>query len=260
MFHRFRLVVAGVAVTLALVGSVACSDGSDAGEDTGIEPLVGQWRGVLLSPGGELPFYFRVNPQGSDPPAVVINAGAERPLLSVARQGAASYTLTFFNDRDSQIVAEMSPDGEELHGFWSKTNEPPPPGSSSNAVTQMPFSATKTDQRRFQRNDPTLDIVSADGIAAVPNVDGEWEGMLAWGPSDRAFSGVMLQSEERVTTEIITGPPGLEGSYRDGLLRLSMFDGSRALLLHARATPAGALEGTMWMTDQRVSRWSARRR
>ena len=40
------------------------------------------------------------------------------PIESVTRQGAASYTLRFVADVDSEIVAKMSPSGGELSGFW----------------------------------------------------------------------------------------------------------------------------------------------
>ena len=254
--------LSGAAVWALLVTATACSAGSVAGDATGIAPLVGEWRGVLLSDGGELPFHFRVNSEGSYPAAVVTNAGVEQPLISVNRQGAASYTLTFFNDSDSQLVAKMSPDGTELFGYWQLTYDPPPPeGVRFKPVTQMPFTATKNDQRRFQRNDPTLEIASPEAIAALPDVSGEWEVREVAGDYfDQARSYELVQDGEKVIEEIVDhAPPFLDGIYRNGLLRLSSFDGYRALLLHARATPDGRLEGTLWMADQSEARWSARR-
>ena len=105
-------------MALLLAGLAACSGGSLAGDDTGLAPLVGGWRGVLLSPGGDLPFAIEVNPEGSEPPAVLINAGVETAFSTVTRQGAASYTLVFAAAPGSEIVARMSPNGAELTGYW----------------------------------------------------------------------------------------------------------------------------------------------
>lgn len=249
--------LSGVAAWALLVAAIACSAGSVAGDATGIEPLVGEWRGVLLSEGGELPFHFRVNPEGSDTAAAVINSGVEEPLTSVVRQGAASYTLTFY-DSNSQLVAKMSPDGTELFGYWRLTYDPPPPeGVRFKPVTQMPFTATKNDARRFQRNDPTLEVAAAEAIAALPDVTGAWESRELTDYSDHTLMRNLVQEGERVVDETSPGVIGLDGIYRNGLLRMSWFDGYRALLLHARATPDGRLEGTLWAADQSESAWSA---
>ena len=259
---QVRTFLIGVAVSALLAAAGACTGGSMVGDDTGIEPLVGEWRGVLLSDGGELPFHFRVNSEGADPPAVVINAGVEQPLISVTRHGAASYTLRFFDGEESELVAKMSPDGTELFGYWRLVYATPPPEDSPfNPVTQMPFTASKNDQRRFQRNDPTLETASAEAIAALPEVGGEWEVRQISGDySDQTIGNELVQDGERVTHATAGNPPPyLEGIYRHGLLRLSSFDGYRALLVHARATPDGRLEGTMWAADQSEAQWSARR-
>lgn len=49
----------------------------------------------------------------------------------------------------------------------------------------------------------------------------------------------------------------LEGDYRDGLLRLSTFDGDHAFLFHAEARPDGTLEGDFWSRDSYHATWTA---
>ncbi len=261
-------------------GAVACSSASIAGDDTGLEPLVGDWRGVLLSSGGELPFALRVDPEGNDPPAVLINAESESPIESVSRQGAASYVLRLAAAGESEIVARMAPSGTELSGFWRYHREPEHAAALGiPAVTQVPFSATKNDSRRFQRNDPTLEIASPAGIAALGDLNGLWETITAGFVSPSLLTPMLpglpasirdesmgnldfiVQNDEHVMSLGHPGLPGMEGIYRNGLLRLSLFDGVRARLVHARATPDGTLEGTLWAPDlsERAWSWSARR-
>lgn len=244
-----RGVVAVSLAGLALAAVGGCSGASVAGDETGLEPLVGEWRGVLLAQGGELPFHFRVNAEGESPPAVVINAGVEQSLVAVTRQGAASYTLQFFHDRESEIVAKMSPDGQELSGYWrSEYGGGADDDRGLEPVTQMPFFATKNSRRRFQRNDPTLDVAPPDAIAALPDINGEWEVRVVTDESGAVAVGTIVQQDEHVVADVISRD--MEGIYRNGLLRLSMFDGFRPLLLHARARPDGRLEGRLWIGDQ----------
>lgn len=248
---------------LAAITGVACSGASVAGDDTGIAPLVGEWRGLLLTRGGELPFRFRVYPEGERPAAVVVNGDAETPVWSVTRQGAGSYSLIFAEDRESELVAKLSPDGDELSGYWRVVYETPPLDTAPDIdAVQMPFSARKRDQRRFQRNDPTLALPDAEAAEALAEVTGTWAMTFAGERLEQTTSGSFEQDGERVTTsamELAGARLTMEGIYRNGLLRLSVFDGHLAALLHARATTGGALEGTLWILDRIEARVSARR-
>lgn len=253
------------ALILAVAVAGACSGASVAGDESGLEPVVGNWRGVLLSAGGELPFGFRVDAEGAVPPGSVVNAGALEPFTQVVRQGAASYTMSFFPPGaaiESELVAKLAPDGETVHGFWRFTpaaaaGDPPPrPG------IQMPFTATKNDTRRFQRNDPTLDVATPAAAAALLDLSGEWQ-VVVTGEDGPVASVVSLrQSDEHVVAAPVDGSAAgqMEGIYRDGLLRLSRFDGLRAVMVHARATTDGGLAGTLWRQQNPGVSWSARRR
>lgn len=263
---------------LLVVGLAACSGGSLAGDDTGLEPLVGEWRGVLLTQGGDLPFAIQVNPEGSEAPAVLINAGVETAISTVTRQGAASYTLVFAATSDSEIVARMSPTGGELSGYWRYTaddsayagDDPGPTASTDfGGLIQMPFSARKNDGRRFPRNDPALDVATAEGIAALPDISGNWrlrfEGPARpdgpEGPDGGKLEALsLIQVDEHVIATPGGAHPAMEGIYRDGLLRLSVFDGAHALMMHGWAQPDGTLRGTLWAVGGVARAWTAQRR
>ncbi len=256
-------VSSGPALTaLLLAGLAACTGGSLAGDDTGLAPLVGGWRGVLLSTGGELPFAIRVSPEGSEPPAVLINAGVETAFSTVTRQGAASYTLVFAAASDSELVARMSPNGVELSGYWRRAGDGTGPAASagSTGVVQMPFSARKNDRRRFPRNDPALQVATAGGIAALPDISGDWLLDLDGPRGGDMETMSIIHVDEQVTASPGGGHPAMEGIYRNGLLRLSVFDGVHALMMHGRAQPDGTLRGTLWVANGVAEAWTARRR
>ena len=249
-------------MALLVAGLAACSGGSLAGDDTGLAPLVGGWRGVLLSPGGDLPFAIQVNPEGSEPPAALINAGVETAFSTVTRQGAASYTLVFAAAPGSEIVARMSPNGAELTGYWRHAGDDTGHASSpgSGELIQMPFSARKNDRRRFPRNDPALEVATAEGMAALPDVSGNWRLSLEGRESADLEAVSLIQVDEQVTASPGGAYPAMEGIYRNGLLRLSVFDGVHALMMHGRAQPDGTLRGTLWAADAVGEAWSAQLR
>ena len=93
----------------------------------------------------------------------------------------------------------------------------------------------------------------------MPDVSGEWEVREVSPYGDRTLTYTLAQDGEHVTYVVPPGIIGFEGIYRNGLLRMSWFDGFRTLLLPARATPDGRLEGTFWVADQSGWQWSARR-
>ena len=74
----------------------------------------------------------------------------------------------------------------------------------------------------------------------------------------RQFIEILRREHELMEVEVPVDPH-LEGIYRHGLLRLSVFDGHTALLLHARAQPDGTLQGAVWIADQARHDWAARR-
>jgi thiol-disulfide isomerase/thioredoxin len=179
--------------------------------------LLGTWRAVLASPGGELPFTLEIAEIAGELSAVAIS-GDERAPFS------------------------------EVTGRWHKTI----PGG----VSGLDFQATKGDPERFR---------SATGVAepsAPTDISGVWRVEFVDDSGTELAQGEFRQKGSRVEGTFLT-PVGdyrfLEGSFENGLLRLSTFDGGHAFLFHARATEDGALSGDFWSRDTYHATWTATR-
>ncbi|MEO1082974.1 MAG: TlpA disulfide reductase family protein [Acidobacteriota bacterium] len=207
--------------------------------------IVGDWRAVLASPGGELPFTLRVEDGGDWLRAVVINGDERAPVTRVDLDGDM---VTFhFEGYDAKIVGTATAEGR-LEGRWSKT--------TAEGESALDFTATKDDTRRF------LDV---DGPGEGPkDISGAWAVTFSDEDGSETARGEFTQTGERVTGTFLT-PTGdyrfLEGRYADGLLRLSTFDGAHAFLFTARADVAsGELrDGHFYSRDTYHATWTARR-
>ena len=215
--------------------------------------LVGEWRAVLESPGGELPFLLRIEAEDSDVPddglkAVAVTAGEEVPFSDVQQEG--SRVVLRFAWYDSEISARFE-DGA-LVGEWRKTV----PGGDS----RLPFKASRNAAVRFPPAE-SADGSRAEGAVAIPTVDGAWTVEFRDEDGEEAALGTFRQRGDTVTGTFLT-PTGdyrfLEGSYEEGLLRLSTFDGAHAFLFHARAQGNGSLHGDFWSRDSYHATWIAR--
>lgn len=211
----------------------------------GVSDLAGAWRAVIASPGGELPFTLRI--AGGTPPAVAINGSEEVPFSSGTRDG--SRILLRIDVFDSAIVAHLAKDGTRLDGEWSR--------ATAGGRSRMAFSALKGDSRRF---------VPEAGPPAPPaaprSVAGAWAVVLEDSDGSEPQRAEFRQEGERVVGTFLT-PTGdmrfLEGDYRNGLLRLSAFDGSHVVLYRARALADGTLTGDHWSREVYHATWKARR-
>lgn len=207
--------------------------------------LAGTWRAVLASPGGELPFTLQIVPTSGSWRAVVINGAEEAPVSAVTVAGS-DVTLRF-DGYDSRIVARLSADGERLDGRWEKTG--------SAGVSQMPFAATR-DPGRFR----PVEAAAAPGAPA--SLAGTWAATFTDEEGESPAQGELEQRSDEVTGTFLT-PTGdyryLAGSYQNGLLRLSTFDGAHAFLFQARVQPDGSLRGDFWSRESYHATWVARR-
>jgi thiol-disulfide isomerase/thioredoxin len=209
--------------------------------------VAGEWRAVLASPGGELPFGLRLTRTGRGLRAVAENGSEQAPFSSVAQSGAK---LTLRIDwYDSRIDAEVTPRGDRMTGVWTRTE----PGGPA----RIPFAAVRGKSPRFTR-------VANTGAApaALPSVSGQWSAEFKDADGVSPAQGEFRQEGERVTGTFLT-PTGdyryLEGSYEGGLLRLSTFDGAHAFLFTARGEADGTLQGDFWSRDRYHATWTARR-
>jgi thiol-disulfide isomerase/thioredoxin len=205
--------------------------------------FVGDWRAVLASPGGELPFTLRIAAQADALSAHALN-GAERATADSVRVSGARLVLRF-DVYDSEISAELQPDGRTLVGDWTKAGK-----------RVLAFTATSGDQRRF------LPEAAAGEGGAAADVSGVWAASFGAGERAQAARGELVQQGQRVLGTFLT-PVGdhryLEGEFRDGVLRMSRFDGSAASLYVARLQPDGSLSGQLWRSAGAPQEWSAKR-
>lgn len=236
--------LAGSFVALAIV----CGLSGCAPADVQIEQLVGDWRAVLDSPGGELPFTLTVENDGGWLRAVAQNGEERAPFSNVAIDGR---TITFELDfYDAEISAEMQNDGK-LKGNWRKTAD----GGESST---LPFIAEKGSTERFLP--ASADGSETAGSDAVTSVDGNWSVTFTDEDGQEPARAELRQQGSNVTGTFLT-PTGdyrfLDGSYARGRLRLSTFDGAHAFLFHATAQADGSLKGDFWSRDSYHATWTA---
>jgi thiol-disulfide isomerase/thioredoxin len=204
--------------------------------------LDGMWRAVLTSPGGELPFGLRFARGG----AAIIN-GPERVKVSSVAVDGNSVTIRF-DWYDSSIHATLSADGDTMTGEWTRT--------VPSRTARMAFRATRGAAARF---DP-----APKATAAMADVNGIWNATFVDADGASPARGELHQDRgtTRVTGTFLT-PTGddryLEGSYENGLLRLSTFDGAHAFLFQAHASSDGKLAGDFWQRDAYHATWTATR-
>ena len=234
---------------LSVLALAACST-AEQSFTPAPEDLIGSWRAVLASPGGELPFAIEIEPERDGYRGVAINGDERVPFSDVTFDGQRVRLVHAWYD--SRIEAEFDGSPDRLTGVWSKTV---PAGVSS-----LPFTATRGGERRFQ---PIAEAGLEPGeAAALPAIDGVWEAVFEDDDGVEPARGEFRQDGTRVEGTFLT-PTGdyrfLEGSYEQGLLRLSTFDGGHAFLFQARARADGTLAGDFWSRDTYHATWTATR-
>ncbi len=211
----------------------------------------GQWRGVLTSPGGELPFGLRIDSGPEGLRAVVQNGPEEAPVSAVELNG--DELVLRFDGYDSRIIAKI--EGDELTGKWEKRGK--------KAYAGLPLVARRVGTEPAPRFRPASEVgLNAGEAQAVPSISGNWA--VAFVDEDGTSPAVaeLRQEGARVVGTFRT-PTGdhryLEGSYENGILRLSAFDGAHAFLYQAHAKPGGTLRGDFWSRDSYHATWTAHR-
>jgi thiol-disulfide isomerase/thioredoxin len=234
-------------ISIALAILVLASCGTPTPPPVVID-LAGDWRSVIESPGGELPFTLRVLPAGETPPAVALNDTEEVAFSAITVDGR---TVTIEIDRyESVLEGELSPDGESITGRWRKVI----PGG----FAELGWRAQRGSSPRFRSVD---DLGLESGAAgAIPDLTGSWSVVFSDDSSSEEARAEFRQQGRVVTGTFLT-PTGdyryLEGAYENGLLRLSTFDGAHVFLFHARAQPDGSLSGDFWSRDSYHATWTA---
>ena len=238
----FRTLVAG-----SLVCSFAC--GSEAPEPSAeeapqsapapavptLESVTGPWRGVLTSPGGELPFALVISAEGGE-----IHNGDERVEIESAELEGDELTLRI--DRYAAVLVARI-DGDSMSGHWRK--------ETSQGHSELPFHAQRGTHPRFESGEPP-----------DPRFAGQWSVTFRDEDGESPARG-----EFRLRGSVVTGTFAtstgdyryLEGVATGSSMRLSTFDGAHAFLFDAELDTHGQLSGNFWSRDTYHATWTGRR-
>jgi thiol-disulfide isomerase/thioredoxin len=241
--RRRRLITLSI-VLACLTACAPGSPGAETGDGAVAGSLVGQWRAVLMSPGGDLPFTLEIADDGGALRGAVLN-GDERALLSGIDVEGDRVTFRF-DWYDSSIDARFDSEGS-LVGRWHKT--------VPDGVSALDFVAKRGAAERFlpvHEERPAANVTDVGGVWAVEFIDEDGTDVA---------QAEFRQDGSRVMGTFLTTAGDyrfLEGTYVEGLLRLSTFDGAHAFLFQARADD-DALVGDFWSRDSYHATWTARR-
>jgi thiol-disulfide isomerase/thioredoxin len=216
-------------------------------------------RGVLESPGGELPFVMSeiMGPYR-------LYHGAHSVQLTQQFEGTETMVIPF-PPYDSRIVgryARPRPEGgidePRFAGTWTKTGP--------NGATTMPFRwepwplVDDTNDRHRKLYGPLFPLPGEPF-----DVAGRWRvqfgsdatpAVAIFAPSDGPF--VQVPGEVIGTFLTVTGDYRyLAGTARGDELRLSCFDGAHAFLFAAKRQPDGSLRGDFWSGTSWHEAWTA---
>ena len=206
-----------------------------------IKRIVGLWRGVLASPGGELPFGIDISLNGGVYSAKVLK-GEERVDTSSVTFSDNELIINFAWF-DAKIDAKLT-DGVLL-GEWSKT------ASGKDKKSSLPFSASQDYNFRFKQE--LIKIISTP-------VSGNWEVTFSDEDGDDIAVAEFSQIGQIVSGTFLT-PTGdyryLSGVANGNKLQLSAFDGAHAFLFNAEINKDTINNGNFWSRDSYHATWKA---
>jgi len=215
------------------------------GREEIVEPFEGPWRAWLDSPGGELPFGLEIARGETGLEAVIVN-GSERmpvPRVEMSEEGL----VLGIDHYDSEIVAKVGDRGRRLDGRWKKTAGP-------ESASELTFHATAGARPRFTYTASTPGKEES-------SIDGRWAVRFA-SSDEPAVSLFATATDGNVEGTFLTTTGDyryLAGSFSDGRLRLSCFDGAHAFLFDASLQDDGTLTGDFWSRDTWHETWIAER-
>ena len=242
-YKRMKHFLPIVAITLLVLPS-ACS-----GQSAPTTVKLGQYRAVLKTPGGDLPFGLDIQPNTSDPAQTykvfAINGNERLPMdAATVLDDSLRIPMSLF---DSELVAKI--DGNRLHGVWRRRRIAQP-------AQTLPFEAQQGLSYRFTSS-PTSKSPTA-------TLTGKWatEFGSKTGKVDTVNAvGIFEQKGNRLTGTFLT-PTGdyryLDGNVVGDSLFLSCFDGSHVYLFKAKHDPATkTLTGGLWAGISSYEPWVA---
>ncbi len=230
------------AALLLPIALIACSDQQKPAD---VQP--GQYRAVLQTRGGQLPFGLDIQPITGKPGqyrVFALNGNERLPMDTASVQGdSLRIPMALF---ESELIAKIN--GDQLQGVWRRQR-------TKTQVQTLPFSAQRGQTQRFVADEPTAPI----------DLSGKWAtdfGSKSGKVDTVNAVGVFTQKGNRVSGTFLT-PTGdyryLDGNVLGDSLFLSCFDGSHLFLFKARHNPATkTLTGGFWSGVSGYESWVAR--
>ncbi len=205
--------------------------------------IIGKWRGVLHSPGGELPFGIEITQDNGIYSTKILN-GPERVDTS-STTFENNHLLISMSWFDAVIEAKMIDGGRKLSGTWEKT------ASGQNKSSSLPFTASRGYEHRFMQETHQAKITAATG---------SWKVVFSDEDSDSKAIAEFSQEGQIVNGTFLTATGDyryLTGVANDGKLQLSAFDGAHAFLFKANINGDKINNGHFWSRDSYHATWIA---
>lgn len=225
-------------LTLVLTTLVSCNNNPT---ESSID-ITGLWRGVLTSPGGELPFGIDIAKEQGQYSAKIINGEERVDTSSVSFEN--NRLLINFEWFDAKLEASLN-ENDVLLGQWSKT------ASGKDQSSSLLFKATRDYSHRFTQEKNT---------AQVTSVSGNWEVTFSDEDGDSIAVAEFEQTGQIVSGTFLT-PTGdyryLSGVANGRKLYLSAFDGAHAFLFDAEVVDDTISHGNFWSRDSYHATWQA---
>ncbi len=224
---------AALTVLLAALVSGACQRSAPGAGLPGAAPgagvQMGNYRGVLSVPGGDLPFGLVLELKGTAVVGYLVNGPERLPLTEVKVSGAHLEIL--MPGYENRLVADAS--GPSLRGEVVIDK-------LGGKQQHVPFQAQLGQDYRF------FPAAAAD----TPNVAGRWSVIFTddKGATEKDV-GEFTQSQDVVTGTILTDTGDhryLAGQVHGDELYLSTFDGAHVYLYRAKINADGSLAGDHW--------------
>lgn len=205
---------------------------------TSIDQSMSNWRAVLITPGGELPFQMDLFFSMGIISSGEIKNGDEVINLQIYNRSGSpagideidsvNIHLPVFN---TEIIAKFSDDRDQLIGFWYDR--------SRVGNYYLPFIAEKNKNYRFleKTNTPKTDI------------SGRYDAIFSDESSTDKTVGILKQGGNQLTGTFLTTTGDyrfLEGEVSADSFYLSAFDGSHAFLFKGKILEDGTLTGGWW--------------
>jgi len=232
-----------LALVVLLVSDVSSHAAGPMGERSA--ELTGEWDVRIACPGGDIRFGLQLQQTISTSPTATVSwsgflvNGVERiavPEVSVV-DDKITLSITHY---DPVVTLQQNPDeADALIGQWTKRR-------GANEWVQMAVRA-----RRPQTTEQAATTASQPFL-------GRWS--VKFAKSDDPAVAVFRQVEDHVEGTFLTTTGDyrfLSGDVRDGVLRLSCFDGGHAFLFHARQSVDGRLQGDFWSASTWHEGWTA---